>query len=276
MANASFSADATTTVRVVLTDGTRIERVGRARYYRDRIGRVRVEQAIIGLEALNQAADGQTRITIYPDPGRGGFFTLDPVARTVALGGRSTASSGVGGGQNFALSLGGPYFLTFGRGDQSFERYGIDSNAIHEESLGIQQISGVATTGKRITTTIPAGSHIGNDRPFQIIDERWESTEVKRLILTTTLPPTGSEASPEEVAQLRRLIEREIARERRILVVPVLTSYGGTEAAIEEQLRGLAHEVAPSALMPDDRLVAWIVSRAEAAPLAADQPQPVR
>jgi CbiX protein len=96
------------------------------------------------------------------------------------------------------------------------------------------------------------------------------------MILTTTLPPTGSEASPEEVAQLRRLIEREIARERRILVVPVLTSYGGTEAAIEEQLRGLAHEVAPSALMPDDRLVAWIVSRAEAAPLAADQPQPVR
>ncbi len=96
------------------------------------------------------------------------------------------------------------------------------------------------------------------------------------MILTTTLPPAGSEDSPEDVARLRRLIAVEIAKERRILVVPVLTSYGGTEAAIEEQLRGLAHEVATSALMPDDRLVAWIVSRAEAAPLAANQPQLVR
>lgn len=96
------------------------------------------------------------------------------------------------------------------------------------------------------------------------------------MIVTMTLPPSGSEASPEEVAQVRRLIEREIARERRILVVPVLTSYGGTVAAIEQQLQGLAHEVATSALMPDDRLVAWIVAQAEAAPRAAGQFQEVR
>jgi hypothetical protein len=49
---------------------------------------------------------------------------------------------------------------------------------------------------------------------------------------------------------------------RRILVVPVLTSYGGAESAIKEQLQGFTHDVAKSALMPDDRLVAWVVSRA--------------
>jgi hypothetical protein len=58
------------------------------------------------------------------------------------------------------------------------------------------------------------------------------------------------------------VLERQIAMGRRILVVPVLTSYGGAESAIKEQLQGFAHDVAKSALMPDDRLVAWIVSRA--------------
>lgn len=62
---------------------------------------------------------------------------------------------------------------------------------------------------------------------------------------------------------MRRVLEREIARGRRILVVPVLTSYGGPEAAIKEQLKGFEYEVAKRALMPDDRLVAWIVSRAD-------------
>jgi hypothetical protein len=61
---------------------------------------------------------------------------------------------------------------------------------------------------------------------------------------------------------MRRVLERQVAMGRRILVVPVLTSYGGTESAIEEQLQGFAHDVAKSALMPDDRLVEWIVSRA--------------
>jgi hypothetical protein len=56
--DAPFSADATTMVRHTLGDGTRIERIARARYYRDSLGRVRVEQTIIGLEALNLAADG--------------------------------------------------------------------------------------------------------------------------------------------------------------------------------------------------------------------------
>lgn len=82
-------------------------------------------------------------------------------------------------------------------------------------------------------------------------------------VLTTTVPPDASDASAAHEAQLRRALERQIAMGRRILVVPVLTSYGGPEPAIREQLQGLAHEVAKSALMPDDRLVAWILSRAD-------------
>ena len=58
------------------------------------------------------------------------------------------------------------------------------------------------------------------------------------MILTATIPPDASEAPDDLIAQVRRLAERQIAMGRRILVVPVLTSYGGTESAIEEQLQG--------------------------------------
>src|SRR3954463_16797264 len=46
--NAPFSADATTTVHQTLSDGRLIERIATARYFRDREGRVRVEQSING------------------------------------------------------------------------------------------------------------------------------------------------------------------------------------------------------------------------------------
>jgi membrane-associated protease RseP (regulator of RpoE activity) len=45
------------------------------------------------------------------------------------------------------------------------------------ESLGHQTIQGVDTEGTRITSTIAAGA-IGNDRPIQIITERWYSSDL--------------------------------------------------------------------------------------------------
>ena len=182
VASAPFSGDATTTVLQVLADGTRIQRVGKARYFRDRIGRVRVEQTIMGLERIHPGPDGQVRITIYPNPSDGAVFTLDPQTRTFALGPRSIATLGVGGGRTFAVPLGGWSFLTFGRGDQSFLRYGIDESAIQEDALGIRRIAGVDAVGRRITTAVPAGSRVGNDRPMTIVDERWESNELQILI----------------------------------------------------------------------------------------------
>ena len=79
--DAPFSADATTTVTQVLGDGTRIEQTTTARFYRDRAGRVRREQTILGLGGLNAGGNMQT-ITIAPDPTNGTAFTLDPMTRT--------------------------------------------------------------------------------------------------------------------------------------------------------------------------------------------------
>src|SRR6185436_15863899 len=57
-----------------------------------------------------------------------------------------------------------------------------------EEQLGTRQIEGVKTTGMRTTTTIPQG-RIGNDRPIQIVDERWDSPELGLLIASRYSDP---------------------------------------------------------------------------------------
>jgi hypothetical protein len=49
------------------------------------------------------------------------------------------------------------------------------------EALGTRQLAGVKATGRKSTSTIPAGQ-IGNDRPIEITDERWESPELRLLI----------------------------------------------------------------------------------------------
>jgi hypothetical protein len=190
--DAPFSADATTTLRQTLSDGTRIERVGRARYYRDRAGRVRVEQMIMGLEALHPAAEGQVRITVQPDPSKQAVFTLDPVTRTANQHSRHMAGMTVGGGRTLALPLGTGNFLIFHRGDWQVERYGLDSNAVSEESLGRRRIAGVDVVGRRITMTLPVGQ-VGNDRPIEVVDDRWESSELGIVIYSRHSDPrTGT------------------------------------------------------------------------------------
>jgi hypothetical protein len=90
-------------------------------------------------------------------------------------------------------------------------------------------------------------------------------------IVTWTIPTDASEASAADVNPLRAVLKRHAGQGRGIVVVPVLTSFGGTESVIEEGLRGIDHEVAKRAMMPDDRLVAWIVSRADARVEAAQK-----
>lgn len=57
---------------------------------------------------------------------------------------------------------------------------------------------------------------------------------------------------------LRQLVARRRAEQRRVLIVPVLLSYGGIEAGIRTRLEGLEHTMATTALAPDPRLVQWV------------------
>jgi TonB family protein len=63
-----------------------------------------------------------------------------------------------------------------------------------QESLGRQTIEGVQAEGSRTTVRIPAGA-IGNERPIQVVSERWYSPELQTLVMTRHSDPRFGETT---------------------------------------------------------------------------------
>jgi hypothetical protein len=59
--------------------------------------------------------------------------------------------------------------------------------------------------------------------------------------------------------EFRGLVQRAAAEGKRALVVPLLLSYGGIEAGLRRRLEGLEFALASQALLPDVRLVDWVL-----------------
>jgi hypothetical protein len=74
-----------------------------------------------------------------------------------------------------------------------FKRQGGASNEV-KESLGKQNIEGVEAEGTRTTVTIPAGE-IGNERPIEIVSERWYSPELQLVVMTRNSDPRSGETT---------------------------------------------------------------------------------
>jgi hypothetical protein len=64
-------------------------------------------------------------------------------------------------------------------------------------------------------------------------------------------------------AELRALVSARTGEGRRVLIVPLLLSFGGIERGIRTRLEGLPYTMADAALMPDDRLFAWVLEMAK-------------
>ncbi|MBI1765044.1 MAG: energy transducer TonB [Acidobacteria bacterium] len=62
----------------------------------------------------------------------------------------------------------------------------------NRESLGKQMIEGIECEGTRMVSTIPAGQ-IGNERPLEIINERWYSPELQLTVMTKQSDPRYGE-----------------------------------------------------------------------------------
>lgn len=60
------------------------------------------------------------------------------------------------------------------------------------EALGKQMMEGVNADGSRVTTTLEVGT-IGNDRPIQLVNERWYSSELQTVIMTKHSDPRTGE-----------------------------------------------------------------------------------
>jgi hypothetical protein len=169
-----YSGDGETNLAQTLGDGTRIERTAKSKFYRDSAGRVRREQTIIGLAALNPQSESRMLVTIV-DPVAGVTFTLDPatrVARRAPLDKRVLAGT---------PPPPPPPPPPGGAGTAAPPPPPPPPAKPDEESLGIREIAGVRAIGRRTRVTIPVGQ-IGNDRPIVITSERWESAELKVLV----------------------------------------------------------------------------------------------
>ena len=83
---------------------------------------------------------------------------------------------------------------------------------------------------------------------------------IEYLTLRDDAPKPVRDAATE---QLRGIVQRELTAGRRVLIVPLLISFGGIERGLRERLDGLSYTMAEAALMPDDRLAAWVLAMAE-------------
>ncbi len=61
-----------------------------------------------------------------------------------------------------------------------------------KESLGKQVFEGVEAEGTRSTFTIPAGE-IGNERPIEVVNERWYSPELQMVVMSRHTDPRFGE-----------------------------------------------------------------------------------
>jgi hypothetical protein len=174
-----------------LGDGTVIEKSDSNKFFRDSMGRTRVEQEW----------EGRTVIAIM-DPVARFFVQLDPEKKTArksaispnaTTGGVSVHEGAVG----YSTSTGGgfagtvtvmPRTVVPGAGGGVGMGRSASMPKPVTEDLGSQSIGGVLAAGTRNTVTIPTGQ-IGNNRDINIVNERWYSTDLQMLIKTVNSDP---------------------------------------------------------------------------------------
>jgi hypothetical protein len=193
IANAPFTADATTEFTQVLQDGNRIERRFTTSLARDGRGRTRSEQDVAMLgplvvlqKGMNWTQHGAAaatahgeapRFTVIADPIEGVTYTLDERLKEA----RRNSFHVIGSVELITLNT----KLEAVRGQPN-------SGKPVVESLGTRQFDGVTAEGTRTTTTIPAGQ-LGNLNPIHLVTERWFSKQLQMAVLITRRDPRSGE-----------------------------------------------------------------------------------
>jgi hypothetical protein len=174
---APFSAIATAETTQTLQDGTSIHQTAQSTFHRDGQGRSRREVTLSGFGALAAAGKSHTLVMIA-DPVAGARYSLE-TENKIARQSSFTAHGG---------KRGGAHADAFEQKMQARMQAEEASGAVKKESLGTQSISGVNAEGTRITRTIPAGQ-MGNDKPIQVVMERWYSPELQIVVKSTRTDP---------------------------------------------------------------------------------------
>ena len=196
---APYSAEEVTESTQVLADGVRIHNESKTTVYRDSEGRIRRETP--------------SQITIW-DPVAGATCFLDPKAQTarkvpVSTVTINTARAAGAVSSTFTSTVAKTVTVTVNGTPASAEPFAAEKVVVNvlpgatitrtealagkKESLGTQTMEGVNAEGSRTTSTIEAGA-VGNDRPFQVVSERWYSQDLQTAVMTRRNDPrTGEE-----------------------------------------------------------------------------------
>src|SRR5689334_1925788 len=225
---APYSAESVTETIQTLADGNRIINRITSTVYRDSDGRTRREQTLKGLSMFGTGEEPLQTIFIN-DPVAGVTYALDTRSHVAnksmtfrfELGGKSR----VEGGQQFEFKVepgtaavagtGRSMILTAPIGPPPPGAADVDHFALRteggvagtyvfktapgannevQEQLGKQTIEGVEAEGMRTTITIPAGE-IGNERPIEIVTERWYSPELQLVVMSHHSDPRTGETT---------------------------------------------------------------------------------
>ena len=202
-----YSAVAVTESTQTLSDGNRIVNKSSAAVYRDSEGRTRREQTLKAIGPL--AKGGEPRQTIFiNDPVAGVNYHLDPqehvaykmapmnfkFERRVPPPPPEGAAGVPRDHEEFTIQI-QPDVLMQKKGTEagvSVGWIGPKNRNAQTESLGKQNIEGVEAEGTRTTVTIAAGE-IGNERPIEIVSERWYSDELQTVVMSRHTDPRFGE-----------------------------------------------------------------------------------
>jgi hypothetical protein len=162
-----YSAEMVTESTQMLSDGTKLTRRTTGMVYRDSEGRTRREQS--GATAGPFATSGDTQHLIFiNDPVAGISSTIIPESDTALTKTMPTTNN-----------------------DEPSET-DVSSESSSTESLGKEVMEGFVAEGTRTTILIPAG-RIGNDKPIEIVHERWYSPELQTILLSKHSDPRWGE-----------------------------------------------------------------------------------
>jgi hypothetical protein len=221
-----YSARSITESTQMLADGNRITQRNEAVIYRDGEGRTRREQTLTGIGPW-QAGEPVTMINIQ-DPVADKSYSLDPASRTAQENRRFqmaiahaqeppvAATTEVRAVYTPGVAVSAPLLpplpgsgrdLTVvqreGEHVQIVSQRGVVLSASPDgsvganepaEDLGEQVLEGLLVEGERRSSTIPAGA-IGNDRPIEIVTDRWYSKDIDATVLERHSDPRFGETT---------------------------------------------------------------------------------
>ena len=225
-----YSARSVTESTQTLADGNRIVQRNEAVFYRDSAGRTRREQTLGGVGPW-QAGEPVTIVSIH-DPVADKTYMIDAGARTareikpfrMAIAQAQHVEAGEVVSQEARSEVGGVFTAGVptplpvpgaARGVVTVIRNsGVNEDVrvvapsagvalpadLHSaagayqpaEDLGDQVLEGLLVHGTRMTDTIPAGV-IGNERPIEIVTERWYSEDIDAMVLQRFSDPRFGE-----------------------------------------------------------------------------------